>query len=405
MKRAESGCGENAQFWYSVLQVSWWALSSACCAFAAIFLGAKGMSNTMIGLVTGGASICSIALSPLFARLLERVRGLTIPRLMNRLLLVATVAYLSISFLPATPILIGTVYLFVYAALVGTVPLLAQLSMDCIRLGRGLNFGLSRGLGSLSYALSAVVLSMFVERLSENILAVVFTVCSLVFIYAMGKMPQTSVRDVRHDSVDAEQGTMSSLIRNHPVLFAALLGFMFCTMGSSSTFIYLIDVIENLGGDTALYGIAVFCNSASELPAMALVPLLRKHLSVGQLFCVAGVAYVIRNLAVAFAPNVAVVFVGLAFQSASYGILTSLLTYFISEQCGSGDEMRGQALMAIMTTGIGSTVGTVMGGTLQDSMGLWAVAWFSAIATILGSLALVGAGFFECGRWLERSVD
>lgn len=60
----KSASMKNLQLKYNLLQASFWAASCAICAFIAIFLQAKGLSNTQIGTVTGGACILNIVLSP-----------------------------------------------------------------------------------------------------------------------------------------------------------------------------------------------------------------------------------------------------------------------------------------------------------------------------------------------------
>ena len=342
--------------------------------------------------MTGGASICSIALSPLFASLLRRVPSMDIPRMLSLLLGSAAIAFLSISFLPVPSVMVGVLYLLVYATLTAAVPFLAQLSMDYIRAGVSINFGLARGCGSVSYATSAVVLSMLVEHLNANVLSAVFLACSLLFLTMVNTMPAPAGREASSEGPAVNSMTTAQLIQKHPVLFSVLVGFMLCTSASTCLQIYLIDIVENVGGDTAMYGIAVFCMAASELPAMAVVPRLRRRFATGTLFVVAGVAYLLRNLIVAFAPSVVFIFIGLAFQSASYGILTSLLTYFISEECGPEGEIRGQTLLAVMTTGIGATVGTVAGGALQDAFGILAMSLFVGTVTVAGSTLLVVLG-------------
>lgn len=394
MTRSRVSRGDSAlQLRYGVLHALWWALTCACCAFAAIFLGAKGMSSTEVGIVTGGASVCSIVFAPMLAAVLTRFRGLTIPRLLSGVLALSSLAYLAISFHPLPPLVVAALYLVVYAVLVACVPLLAQISMNYIRAGRALNFGLARGFGSVSYATSAALLSMLVARSDACVLSVVFLVCAGLFMLVVNTMPACGGASARGDATACSDSCgMIELIRRHPVLFGVLVGFMLEMVASTSLSIYLIDIVEHVGGNTDMYGVAVFCMAASELPAMAVVPRLRRRLSAGTLFAAAGVAYLLRNVTVALATSTAAVLVGLTFQSMSYGLLTSLLTYFIAEECGPRDEMTGQMLLAVMTTGIGATVGTVAGGALQDAWGIQAMLLFSVVATAAGSSLLIWLG-------------
>lgn len=175
-----------------------------------------------------------------------------------------------------------------------------------------------------------------------------------------------------------------------------LTGFMVAFIACNCLSVYLIDIVVNLGGDTSMYGMATFCMAASELPAMALVPRLRRRFTNGSLFMVVGVAYLLRNMIVVNAVSVPMVFVGLLFQSISYGLLTPLLTCYIAEVLSPQSEMLGQTLLSVATTGVGAMVGAAAGGALQDAFGIDAMLLFVALNTVTASAIFISAGIRCC---------
>ena len=71
---------------------------------------------------------------------------------------------------------------------------------------------------------------------------------------------------------------------------------MFAAATSLST--YLINVVKNLGGNTSLYGVAIFFMAASEMPVMTITPrLIRRYDSI-TLIMVAAFFYIIRNFTI-----------------------------------------------------------------------------------------------------------
>lgn len=171
-----------------------------------------------------------------------------------------------------------------------------------------------------------------------------------------------------------------------------LLGWSFTFSASTSLSTYLINVVEHLGGNTMIYGFAVFAMAASEMPAMAVTRKLMRKFDVMTLIVVAGVSYLCRNILIAMAPSLLFVFIGVLFQSTSYGLLTSTMAYYVTDTCEKEDQIMGQTLLGMMTTGLGSMLGNVVGGILQDAFGLSSMLVFAMTMTVIGALILIGVG-------------
>ena len=84
---------------------------------------------------------------------------------------------------------------------------------------------------------------------------------------------------------------------------------------------------------------------------------------------VAAFFYIIRNFTICLAPSLPVLFIGMMIQSLSYGLLTAVITYYVTYNLKSHDQMMGQTMIGIMTSGVGSTIGNLFGGILQDQYG------------------------------------
>lgn len=387
---------------YSALQGFNFVATCTACAFVAIFLQFKGFDNTLIGVTTAGACVLSIFLGPVLSAALQRIDWLTIPRIFDIAFGVMCVVYAAIAYVPLPNVVIMAVYVFVYAMLMSTPPLLSQIAMGYVRRGQTLNFGLARGMGSISYAITAVVVSRLVEGFSALALAPVFVLSSAVTLWLVHSLPgyteDAPVPMEHHEDGGQEPVGLVGFIARYKLLMAVLVGFCLAFIANTALATYLINIVENLGGDTALYGIATFCMAASELPAMTIMPKLRHKFGAGGVFMISGVSFLIRNGLICLAPNLPVLMVGLMFQGLSYGLMTSLLAYFVSEECGTADEMLGQTYIAIMTTGIGAAAGNLLGGVLQDAFGLNAMFAFSLTATVAGSAVLVAAGMVQRRR-------
>jgi len=368
---------DKLQTKYNLLHILYWITSCAIYGYVAVFLQYKGLTNTEIGIVTGGGSVISIFASPFITSLITRIKGLTIKKLTLILYAVMFGDFLCLTILPLPTILIMGLYIILSCLMVSIVPFLSMICMDFLKTGHYINFGLSRGMGSVSYAVSAVVLGQLVEKINPNILAPVFILFGILLLVLLFSMPDSNVkRETTTKSIST-----AAFIKKYQTFFLILFGFSFAFAASTSLSTYLINIVKNLGGDTSFYGIAIFAMAASEMPVMSMTHSLLKKYKAETLLLVAAFCYILRNFTISFAPNIFILLIGMMCQSVSYGLFTAVITYYVNDHVHAEDQMMGQTMIGIMTTGIGSTIGNVLGGILQDTFGLSSMLVFACLMT------------------------
>lgn len=60
---------------YNFLHLFYWFTGCCINGFIAVFLQSKGLSNTEIGIVTGGSCVATIFLSPFMSSLISKIKG------------------------------------------------------------------------------------------------------------------------------------------------------------------------------------------------------------------------------------------------------------------------------------------------------------------------------------------
>lgn len=250
-----------------------------------------------------------------------------------------------------------------------------------------LTLDLQRGIGSASWATSALVFGQVVSFLGANILSIAYCVFALVTLFILYHLPESKITKTKTEEVQ-EEGSVVTVIKKYKIFFFLLLGFCFMFSGATAIGTYLINIVKSLGGNTSLYGVAMFAMAFSELPVMMTVPKLMKKFNSVTLILVASIFYICRNYTIGLAPNLIVLIIGMMFQGLSYGLFTGVITYYVTYNLDTQDQMSGQTMIGIMTSGIGSTLGNVLGGILQDTIGLNALFTFVYLMTALGAVII-----------------
>lgn len=370
---------------YNFLHLFYWF--SCCCinGFIAVFLQYKGLTNTEIGIVTGGSCIATIFLSPFISSLISKIKGLAIKKLMTIIFALTCGMYLIMAYLALPSFILMVIYIIMYALNLSTVPMLTMIAMNYINEGIYVNFGLARGIGSASWATSALVFGRVLAFLDTSILSVGYLVFTMITLMILFTLPESEMKQVKNK----KEGSIFTVIKKYRIFFFLLLGFCFMFAGATSIGTYLINIVKNLGGDTSLYGVAMFAMAFSELPVMMAVPKLMKKFNSITLILVASIFYILRNYTIGLAPHLIILIIGMMFQGLSYGLFTGVITYYVTYNLETQDQMAGQTMIGIMTSGIGSTLGNVLGGILQDTIGLNALFMFVYIMTAIGAIVIV----------------
>ncbi len=374
---------------YNLLSLLFYLVGCCAAGFVAVFLQFKGVSNTQIGVVTGSACVLSIFLSPGLSSLLMKIEGLTVNRLLCLLYVFMGLLFCGMAWLPLSVIAVMGGYVVLYSLYLSTAPMLQVMASGYAQEGEEVNFGLARGLGSVSWAVTAVLAGPIIDRFDPRILPGGFVIFGSLMLLLLLRMPQT--KGQKRAKAGEKGGSIGHIIKTYRVYFLILLGFSCCMAGNTALGTYLPNIVRTLGGTTTTYGIAVFINAMSEMPVMAMASKWMKKYGAMNLCVVGGCAYFIRNLIVCLAPNLPVLFFGLLFQSISYGLLTAVVAYYVIYYLAPQDQIMGQTMIGMMTSGCGSMIGNVVGGVLQDAIGLGAMYVFALICTSVGAVVILRA--------------
>lgn len=360
---------------------------AGCCVggFVAVFLQFKGVSNTLIGVVTGSACVSSIFLTPYLSSLVLKVDKLNVKRITNIVYIAIGLLFCFVVFMPLSSTLVMVLFIVIQALFLSSGPFLQMLASDLMQIGEEVNFGLARGLGSTAWAVSSLVFGFLVEEFSPVILSygyVFFTVIMLLLLNSMpnGKTVQTQQK---------KSGSMLTIVNTYKVFFFLLIGFSLFMSAASSLGTYLINIVTSLGGNVSFFGIAVFLMALSEMPVMAMTPTLMKKFKSTELILFAAICYVIRNFLICLAPNIPVLCIGMLFQGFSFGLFTAVITYYVIFNLKPEDQVMGQTMIIVMTSGVGSMLGNLLGGFLQDKFGLGGMYIFVYVLSILGLITIL----------------
>ncbi|MBS6395784.1 MAG: MFS transporter [Clostridiales bacterium] len=379
---------------YSILQGAYWASFCVIYGFATVFLLSKGFNSAQIGVMIAVGNVLGVVMQPYFASIADASGKLDLHRLTALLSGVLAVLLLLLCLAPNW--LAATAFLFVLSDVFLQViqPLVNSVSVYYVNRGVQMDFGIARGVGSLSYAGASYVLGLLVEHFGSVTVPLLGLFLMVIVVLTMCSLPvlqegMQEARQQKKESSDISIWRFFGKYKNFTLTLAGItLLFTFHNMSNS----YLIQIVSHLGGDSAQMGTALSIAAVLELPVMVFFSRLVKRFSSRTLLIVSGMFFVLKALSLLLVGNMFQLYLQQMLQMGSFALYVPASVYYVNEHMAEQDKFKGQAVMTGTNT-LGGVLGSLLGGFLLNASGVELMLQVEfAVAALGGVLVLLSAG-------------
>lgn len=382
---------------YSFIQATYWICQCAINSFAAIFLQSKNINNTWIGIILALAAILSIVLQPVISSFADKTKTMSLRTII--LLLMCTVFFLTILLyvLPDTFLFIAIIFIIINAIQFTLNPLYNSLALEYMNMGVPMNYGLARGMGSITFAFMSSTLGYLVSSFGTKVIIPVFLIgysLSLLSVYIfkitipenlLASIPQrsTDLEDSVSDLEDKPTGLLTFFIKYKKfVIFLLGVAMLFYSHSLINT--YLINIMENVGGNSSDMGISLSIAAGLELPTMALFIYIVRKIKCTTLIKISAFFFFIKALITLMAPNVFMVHFSQLFQLLAFALFTPASIYYVNDLVSIKDRVKGQSMLGAAYIGLAGTMANVTGGRILDHLGVSEMLLIGTVVTAIG---------------------
>lgn len=385
---------------YALLQSTYWISECIIYSFAAVYLQYKNFNNTQIGIVLSLSAIISIILQPVVSSFADKSKKKTVRNIILTLLLIVFAFAILLNINTNSLVLIGSVFVIINAIQFTINPLLNSYALEFINNGYNFNFGLARGTASIAFAITSFFLGYGVSRFGASII-VPFFLISYVFLFlaayffrikdAKKGIINLSMSDSQEDVSDDSSNPPASVLGfflKYKRFSIMLIGITMLFYAHSLINTYLINIMENVGGDSSDMGISLTIAATLELPTMAAFVFLIKKFKCHTLIKTASFFFLVKSFVIWMAPNVFTVHLSQAFQMFAFALFTPASVYYVNSIISKEDRNKGQSMLGVATLGISGTIAYITGGTLLDTKGVSHMLLIGFIISILGFIII-----------------
>ena len=376
---------------YILIHAIFWALYGTCWGFAAVTLTFAGLNNTQSGLVLCFGLMASAVAQPTLSSLVDRSSRLSSRMVAIGLMGITAVAGILLWFSQGAPLVFALLYVILGIAVITINPFLNSMCMELVRRGININFGLSRGVGSLTYAVTALLLGSLIETYSPAftlLLTAALAICVILSIlwFHPGKGELPPEPPAREKPV-----TLSAVafLRANPKFLLVMAGCAMLMGAHCFLNSYMNLVVDRVGGSESSMGITLGLSAAAEMPAMLLFMYLRrKGVSSSTIFRFCSIFFILKPLAAYAASSVTAIYIGQMLQFFSTGLYLPLVPYYVTDTVDSANQVKGQALVSTAGTGIGAALASLFGAAICDLLGVEGGILFAAGIAAIGTLCI-----------------
>ncbi|MFA9462968.1 MAG: MFS transporter [Velocimicrobium sp.] len=379
---------------FSLIQSFYWMAFCSSMGFGSVFLLSNDFSNLEVGVVLAAANVFAVILQPIIASVADDSKHITLKQLLCILASIATVFSAMLIVVQKGVSILAVLFVVLLTSIIILQPLISGFTFEFINQGVLINFGVTRGAGSVSYAFFSIIIGILLVRFGTNILPYTsfFMLCGVLIMFVLIKDSRTCFKSKKEDICNEETKQPIDKIKKESLLdfartykkfpgylFGIVLIFTCHTMFNN----YLIHIVTRIGGTSKSMGIAIFIAAVLELPTMAVFARVLKKTGIRKLLCFSAVFFIIKAVGVLGATNIGLLYINQILQVPSYAIMIPASVYYVNFLMREKDRVKGQAYTTSAIT-VGAVIGNLIGGTLIDLYGVSAMLIACVLFTIAG---------------------
>ena len=379
---------------YACIQFFFWMDFVIMANFASVFLLSTGFSNTQIGIIIAVAGVVSALLQPTVASYADKSASPSLKKICIFISLITIVLSAFLLFYTRSLLCTGILYGSCFVLMQLLTPMINSLGMESLNQGKKLNFGIARGMGSLSAAIIASVLGILVDHFGAKAVPVSLLAGLLFFLFFLWIFPFRKVPKENHqnpeDAKKAPETGALYFFRKYKKFTIVLLGAILVYVSHVLINSFAYQVIAEKGGTSTDMGIAMALAAMMELPTMFLFGYMQKKIRCDIWFRICGIFFALKTLFSLLAPNMTVFYIVQVFQIFAWALISVSSVYYVNSIMEPQDVIKGQAYFT-MTYTIGTVLGALLGGWLIDLAGVSAMLIFGTAAASIGALLMLFA--------------
>lgn len=369
------------------LQWFFWSGFCTLFAFLVLYLKSKNYTEIQIGVIMSAISVASIIGQPFWGHYSDRKH--TIRNVLVVCLLVSGLVSLLLPVFSSSYIIIILICLLISFTENSMPTIIDSWTINSAVKRPWIDYGLTRGLGSLGYAITAVVFGVMLDRYGYGLIFPVHFAILMItigFCFFIEKTHRADISYVRSPAKTVMPKINLFESRDY-IMFLIATTLVFAGFRATATFYPLL--LSMKGGNNSDMGLSLSIMALSEVPVLFLSRKLLLRFKDTFLITVSMLFFIVRVLLHIVVPTVPGLIAIQAIQALSFALFLPAAVYYIKRIAPAGLNSTYQTVAASCYFGVGGIAGGLLGGIIIDKAGIYNMLWISAAVTLAGMLIFI----------------
>jgi PPP family 3-phenylpropionic acid transporter len=356
--------------------------------FLALFLSARGLSPSQIGVVIAAMAVGRIAAGPVWGHVADTSLGRRTAFQIGTF--GAGVVAVGLFLAERYPAIV--VLGFVFAAFnASTGPNMDAIALAHLGEERMNDYGRIRGWESLSYAVACLLIGLTLERANPTWAMPIYAVASLaVFAWSATLHHDRPTRRESHGRL----GAVGAVFREAPKFWQFTLSLLLVWMGFNAAWNFIALKIQEGGGGPLLVGVGTALGGLVEVPVMRMSSRLGRSWGLRRVFVLGCCVYAFGFLLWGVITNPTIVSLLTVFEGIAFALLFTTGVVIIGKMVPSHLHATGQSMWVTVSFGIAPILGAGIGGWVYQTLGTLTL-YTGASALALGGAAVAWVALSE----------
>lgn len=372
---------------FSLQQTMLWAQYGFLFSYANPYMTEQiGLSDTLAGLILGMATALAFLLQPVLTALADKTKLDAKNICLFSSLLGALCAAGAVVLSSCASVLFALA-----CVMLQVLPSFSNaLGMQAMRAGYRVNFALSRGIGSLSFGLSAKLAAVLIAHLGNQAIAISGILYFALFFLATLAFPR--VQEVSR--AQEVPSTIRRFFAESPRFLPVLLATVLLYIGHNALCNCMFRIAQSklplsasAEAATQLQGTALMVAAVLELPTMFLFTKLLRRARCDVWLLLSCLFMTLRLLLTWLLPGQTGVILAQTTQMGGYALFAVASVYYVGTIIPKKNVVKGQTYLGAANT-LGNLLAYILGGYLIDLMGVEAMLCICFATSAAGTLLM-----------------
>ncbi|MHB1484985.1 MAG: MFS transporter [Saccharofermentanales bacterium] len=373
---------------FGSLQWFFWSAYCTLFAFLVLYLKTKNYDEVQIGIIMSAISIASIIGQPFWGHYSDRKN--TLRNVLVVCLLVSGLIALLIPLFINSYILIISICLVISFTENSMSSIIDSWTMNSAVKKTWIDYGLTRGMGSLGYAITAVLFGVVLDKFGYGqMFSIHFTLVLITVGFCFYVEKHNKISPITHSSLEYKIGVPRFSIRESGrfVWFLISSTLVFTGFRAAGTF-YPLLLIQK-GGDNKALGLSLFIMAVSEVPVLFLSKKLLTKYKDTALITISMFFFILRIFLHITMSSVAGLIAIQLTQGLSFALFLPASVYYIKRISPQGLGSTYLTIASSCYFGVAGIAGNLLGGLLIDNFGIYNMLWWGIAVTVAGLFVFV----------------